>query len=231
MGHLNHPGNNRSTPQAPPLRLGELRIRSNLLQSRWLSWQHPDSDDGGAGRFPGIDDPAWGRQQAEGRPGRHSPCLGGRPTVCPSLLPAGQRLKNQIAEMCPPPRSFLLLGALRPREQVRRGWQASALLDSFGGGGAAFPVEGLWEHFREKALDGLVCSLEKEKTHHSHFTDGETEARRQSVPRTCPKLTSKSGSSSRTPRGSPRALLPRPASPSAVWPWASYFISKLHLLI
>lgn len=26
-------------------------------------------DDGGAERFQGIDDPAWGRQQAEGRPG------------------------------------------------------------------------------------------------------------------------------------------------------------------
>lgn len=94
--------------------------------------------------------------------GHHSPCLGGSPTLCPSLLPAGQMLKNQIAEMCSPPRSFLLLDALRPREQVRRGWQASGLLDSFGGGGGG-GVLLQWKGFEttcgRRPLMALFCLL------------------------------------------------------------------------
>lgn len=97
-------------------------------------------------------------------PGRHSPCLGGRPTVCPSLLPAGQRLKNQIAEMCPPPRSFLLLDALRLREQVRRGWQASALLDSFGGGSGELLQWKVFEStFRRRPLMALSAPWKRKR--------------------------------------------------------------------
>lgn len=69
MGHLNHLGNNRNTPWVPPLCLGEPQIRS-LLRHVLLAVLTASSlgDDGGARRFPGIDGPAWGRQQAEGLP-------------------------------------------------------------------------------------------------------------------------------------------------------------------
>ena len=102
-----------------------------------------------------------GDSRPRASPGHHSPCLGGSPTLCPSLLPAGEMLKNQIAEMCsPPPRSFLLLDALRPGEQVSRGWQASALLDSLVGG-----RDGLlrWEGFEStcgrRPFMALFCLL------------------------------------------------------------------------
>lgn len=93
-------------------------------------------------------------------PGHHSPCLRGSPPLCPSLLPAGQMLESQIAEMCSsPPGSFLLLDALRPRDQVSRGWLAAALLDSFacvGGEGISSGRD--LRALQEEALDGLFVT-------------------------------------------------------------------------
>lgn len=57
--------------------------------------------------LPGGDSRLWANA------GHHSPCLCRSPALCPSLLPAGQVLRNQIAEICSL-RSFLLLDTLRP---------------------------------------------------------------------------------------------------------------------
>lgn len=102
VGHLNHPGNNRSVPRVPPFSLAVLTASSL-------------ADDGGE---QGVSQELITLPGGEGRLraslGHHSSGLRGSPTRCPPQPPAGQMLKNHIAEVgSPPARSCLLMDALR----------------------------------------------------------------------------------------------------------------------